>query len=51
MILYVSVRETRIGVKLAGNPKRVVISSDFLHFSVTGSRDRLYFRMGFQLDI
>jgi hypothetical protein len=50
MILHELVRETRIGVKLAGNPKGVVISSDFLRFSVTGSRDRLDFRMGFQLD-
>ena len=32
MILHILVRETRIGVRLARNPKGVVIASDFLHF-------------------
>jgi hypothetical protein len=32
MILHILVRETRVGVRLAGNPKGVVILSDFLHF-------------------
>ena len=53
MILHILGRETRIGVRLAGDPKEVVISSDFLHFlfSVTSSRDRSDLRMGFHLNI
>ena len=51
MILHILGRETRIGVRLAGNPKGVVISSDFPHFSVTGSRYTSDLRMGLHLNI
>ena len=51
MILHILARETRIRVRLAVTSKGVVISSDFLNFSVTARRDKSDLRMGFHLNI
>ena len=48
MIVHVFAAQTRADLTLLWNRKKVVISSDFLHFSVTGSRDRLDLMIGFR---